>query len=201
MTTGKKRDKTVTVGFVALGCPKNIVDSEKMLAAIGQAGFVITADADNADAVVINTCSFIAPAKAEAFEAIRHAVKCKRQGAVGKVIVAGCLPERLQEELLSQTEGIDAIVGLGQRDRVAAIIKQTLAARKTGIYLDSQGKRVHDDRGRLLLTPNHWAYLRISEGCNRRCSFPQQAGRACPGRGGGTGGQWGGGTKCNRAGQ
>lgn len=168
---GKKKNQAVTVGFVALGCPKNVVDSEKMLAVIGQAEFMITADADNADVVVVNTCGFIAPAKAEAFQAIRRAVKRKKQGAVGKVIVAGCLPQRLQKELLSQIPDIDAIVDLGHRDRIAGIIEETLARKKPGVYLGGQAGQVHDDRGRLLLTPRHWAYLRISEGCNRRCSF------------------------------
>lgn len=167
----KKRNRAITVGFVALGCPKNVVDSEKMLAEIGQAGFVITADVDNADVVVINTCAFIAPAKAEAVEAIGRAVACKNRGKVKKVIVAGCLPERLGEELLSEITGVDAIVGLGSRDRIAAIIKQTLGGGNDRVYLPGSAGEVHDDRGRLLLTPRHWAYLRISEGCNRRCSF------------------------------
>ena len=90
----QKKQNNAIIGFVALGCPKNIIDSEKMLADIAQAGFLITADPENADVVVINTCGFIAPAKAEALEAIKHAVHCKLNGAVKKVIVAGCLPER-----------------------------------------------------------------------------------------------------------
>ena len=102
---GRKDDKAVTVGFVALGCPKNVVDSEKMLADIGRAGFVLTGDADNADVVVINTCAFIEPARAEAIEVITQAVECKNKGTVGKVIVAGCLAERLKGQLLSQIEG------------------------------------------------------------------------------------------------
>ena len=85
----------ITVGFVALGCPKNIVDSESMLAQIGQADFVISPDPDNADVVVINTCGFIAPAKEEALEAIRQAVGQKEKGYVQKVIVTGCLSERM----------------------------------------------------------------------------------------------------------
>ena len=80
--TGKKKQRPVTVGFVALGCPKNIVDSERMLAEIAQAGFLITADTNNADVVVVNTCGFIAPAKTEALEAIKHAVDCKLNGTV-----------------------------------------------------------------------------------------------------------------------
>lgn len=168
----KKKQKTFTVGFIALGCPKNIVDSEKMLAHIGEAGFAISGDPENADAVVINTCGFIAPAKEEAIEAIRETVRQKEAGNVRKVIVAGCLPQRLGDELLKEVPGIDAVVGLGQRDRIAEIIRELLVSRKPGrSYFAGSDDTIHDDRGRLLITPGHWAYLRISEGCNRKCAF------------------------------
>lgn len=182
----EKKQKSVTVGFIALGCPKNVVDSERMLAEIARAGLVIAAEPENADVVVINTCGFIAPARAEALEAIRHAVNCKAGGTVRRVIVAGCLPERLGEELFDQADGIDAIVGLGQRDNIARIIKKTIGSKSPGVFLDESpggavgngvagGERgrlyVHDDRTRLLIAPGHWAYIRISEGCNHGCSF------------------------------
>jgi ribosomal protein S12 methylthiotransferase len=167
----KKNKQKVTVGFISLGCPKNSVDSERMLAEIAEAGFVITADPDTADVVVINTCGFIAPAKAESLEAIRHALEHKFNGAVKKVIVAGCLPEREGEQLLSQAKGIDAIIGLGQRDNIAGIIRKTLSHRHPTAYLNQPAQAIPDDRTRLLITPGHWAYLRISEGCNHRCSF------------------------------
>jgi ribosomal protein S12 methylthiotransferase len=166
----KKNKNTVTVGFVALGCPKNIVDSEKMLAAIGESGFVITSDPDNADVVVINTCGFIAPAKAEAIEAIKSAVKRKKRGAVKKVLVAGCLSQRMGKSLMDEVEGIDAIVGLGGRDDIADVIRETINSDITQLCLPEH-IRAGDDKGRLLITPSHWAYLRISEGCNRKCSF------------------------------
>ena len=169
----KKEQKIVTVGFISLGCPKNTVDSEKMLAEIVQAGFLITAEPDNADVVVINTCGFIEPAKAEALEAIRHAVDCKLSPPrrVKKVIVAGCLSQRLGRQLFSQVAGIDAIVGLGQRDNIARIIEKTISARQPAAYLGHWPGQCSDDRARLLITGRHWAYLRISEGCNHRCSF------------------------------
>ena len=166
-----RKKKKTTVGFIALGCPKNVVDSEKMLAEIAEAGFVITAEPDNADVVVINTCCFIAPAKTESLEAIRDAVKCKLNGAVKKVIVTGCLPERAGRQLFDQVDGIDAIIGLGQRDNIARIIKKTLSCKQPASYLDQPKGTIFDDRTRLLITPRHWAYLRISEGCNHRCSF------------------------------
>ena len=167
----QKNKQKVTVGFIALGCPKNSVDSERMLAEIAKAGFLITAEPDTADVVVINTCGFIAPAKAESLEAIRHTAEHKLSGAVKKVIVAGCLPEREGKQLFNQVDGIDAVVGLGQRDNIAGIIKKTLSRRHPATYLNHSARTIFDDRTRLLITPGHWAYLRISEGCNHRCSF------------------------------
>ncbi len=166
-----RKKQKVTVGFIALGCPKNLVDSERMLAEIAQAGFVITSEPDNADVIVINTCGFIAPAKAESLEAIKNAVDRKCSGDIKKVIVAGCLPEREGQQLFGQVDGIDAVVGLGQRDNIARIIKKTLSCGQPAAYLDQQRDIIHDDRARLLITPGHWVYLRISEGCNHRCSF------------------------------
>ncbi|MBL7215343.1 MAG: 30S ribosomal protein S12 methylthiotransferase RimO [Phycisphaerae bacterium] len=168
------RKKTVTVGFVALGCPKNIVDSESMLARIGEADFIISPDPDNADVVVINTCGFIAPAKEEALDAIRQAISQKKKGRIRKVIVAGCLSERMGQTLADEVPDIDAIVGLAARDRIAEIIVDCLDIEKTAspkTYLQPAGISIHDDRGRLLITPQHWAYLRISEGCDRKCAF------------------------------
>ena len=170
-----RNEQRITVGFIALGCPKNVVDSERMLAEIAEAGLLITAEPDNADVVVINTCGFIAPARDESLEAIKRALDCKLTGSVKKVIVAGCLCERLGRELFHQAEGIDAVVGLGQRDYIAEIIKKTFSFGRPAAYLDQPpsaiSDRVGDDRARLLITPGHWAYLRISEGCNHRCSF------------------------------
>ncbi len=167
----KEQGKIVTVGFVALGCPKNVVDSEKMLAEIAQSGLVITAKPDHADVVVINTCGFIEPAKAEALDAIGHALDCKARGTVKKVIVAGCLPQRLGRRLVDEVPGIDAVIGLGQRDNIARIIKKTLSGQPPAAYLERWPKKCSNDTGRLLITARHWAYLRISEGCNHRCSF------------------------------
>lgn len=162
-------NRPVSVGFVALGCPKNIVDSEVMLAQIGQAGFVLSGDPDRADVVVINTCGFIAPAKAEAIEAIRQAVRQKKRGHIRKIVVAGCLSQRMGEALRNEVKGIDAIVGLDRRDSIAEIVTACLDGRSPDH--NTPPPIIHDDRGRLLITPAHWAYLRISEGCDRTCSF------------------------------
>jgi len=167
----KKRQQNVTVGFVALGCPKNVVDSEKMLAQIAQAGFLITGDASEADVVIINTCGFIEPAKLESLEAVAQAVVGKRAGRIGKIIVAGCLSQRMGRQLLEETEGVDAVVGLEHRDSIVEIIQRTLTSRRSLVYEDPLSDSVADDRVRLRIGPSHWAYLRISEGCNHRCSF------------------------------
>lgn len=167
------KQKLVSVGFIALGCPKNIVDSEKMLANIGESGFIISHDVDSADVVVINTCGFIKPAKEEAIEAITAGVRLKKKGRVKKVIVAGCLSQRMGRTLAEEVKGIDAIVGLGARERIGEIIAATLSAGKiqTPLSFLDRDETISDDRGRLLITPAHWAYIRISEGCSRKCSF------------------------------
>lgn len=172
----KINEEIITVGFVALGCPKNLVDSEKMLARIGESGFVLSGDSDNADVVVINTCGFIAPAKEEALDEIRRAVKQKKKGNVRRVVVTGCLSERMGESLLQEVNGIDAVAGLDQRDRIGEIIKDVIGRKGKGknkprFYRGNAEGESLDDRGRLLITPGHWAYLRISEGCDRKCSF------------------------------
>jgi ribosomal protein S12 methylthiotransferase len=166
-----KKHGNVTVGFVALGCPKNVVDSEKMLAHIAEAGFLITADPGRADVVVINTCGFIEPARLESLDAIAEALANKRQGRVKKVIVAGCLSQRLGRELLGQASEIDAVVGLEHRDAIARIIRAALVSEAARVYHGPSGPTTLDDRVRLRIGPAHSAYLRISEGCSHRCSF------------------------------
>jgi ribosomal protein S12 methylthiotransferase len=181
-----RKTRQITVDFVSLGCPKNVVDSERMLAEIAQAGLVITSKADNADVVVINTCGFIAPAQAESLGAIEEAVARKRKGRVKRVVVAGCLSERLAPERFKQIDGIDAVIGLAQRDNIAEVIKDLFFSCRHSdprapnapimsplcpMPAGARAERVADDRCRLLITPSHWAYLRISEGCDRRCSF------------------------------
>lgn len=167
----RKRHENVSVGFVALGCPKNVVDSERMLAQIAQAGFLITGESSQADVVIINTCGFIEPAKLESLEAVAQAVVDKRAGRVRKVIVAGCLSQRMGRHLLDEVEGVDAVVGLEYRDRIVEIIQRTLSNRRSLVYESPLSNSITDDRVRLRIGPSHWAYLRISEGCNHRCSF------------------------------
>ncbi len=167
----KRKQNNATVGFVALGCPKNAVDSERMLAQIAEAGFLVTGDVSEVDVVIINTCGFIEPAKLESMEAVAQAVAEKRAGRVGKVIVTGCLSQRMGVGLLDEAQGVDAVVGLEHRDHIVEIIRRTLSSRHSSVYHDALSEEVTDDRVRLRIGPPHWAYLRISEGCNHRCSF------------------------------
>lgn len=174
MSKKSKPDTAVTVGFVSLGCPKNTVDSETMLARIGQAGFILTGDLE-ADVLIVNTCGFIAPAKEEALDIIRTAVRKKKKGRIRKIIVTGCLSQRMGGALLDEIPQIDAVVGLGQRDDIVQIIQNALTSPQdvsnSPIYLQPSPRPILDDRDRLLINPSHWAYLRISEGCSRGCSF------------------------------
>ncbi len=167
----RTKDSPVTVGFISLGCPKNVVDSERMLAEIAQSDYVIVSDPQDADVVVINTCGFIEPAKLEAFEAITGALAWKKTGPVKKVIVVGCLAQRMGAELLNEFPEINAVVGLGQRDDITAVISRTLKSNKPGTYLGHSDSQIANDRVRLRTGPAHWAYLRISEGCDHNCSF------------------------------
>lgn len=170
----KSRKLPMIVGFISLGCPKNVIDSERMLAQIAQNDLLITSETDNIDIIIINTCGFIAPAEAESLKVIRDAAERKKRGTIGKVIVTGCLCERLGADLLKRIDGIDGIVGLVNRDNIGRIIKEVFSSVSPLVYLDRQtapDSQVLDDRTRLLITPGHWAYLRISEGCNHRCSF------------------------------
>jgi ribosomal protein S12 methylthiotransferase len=161
------------VGFIALGCPKNVVDSERMLALIAQAGFVIDYDINRADVVVINTCGFIKPAVDEAIDTIREVLSYKQKTEAKKVIVAGCLSERMKTKLLEQFPNIDAVVCLGQRDNIVNVIENLFSEHPAKFY-DSPAdwvNKTQNDTDRLLINPSHWAYLRISEGCDRNCSF------------------------------
>ena len=167
----RKKHKTVTVGFVALGCPKNVVDSERMLAQIAEAGFWIAAEPEQADVVIINTCGFIAPAEIESLAAVEQAVANKKKGRVKKVIVAGCLSQRLGKQLLERAAGVDAVVGLEHRDAIVQVIRSTLAAVEPLVFHGPTPAAMMDDRVRLRIGPVHSAYLRISEGCSHRCSF------------------------------
>jgi len=162
------------ISFVTLGCAKNLIDSEKMLGLLGIAGFVLVGPDRPADATIINTCGFIADARDEAFEHIAEAIAKKKSGYVGTVIVTGCLSQFWGPKLKKKFPQIDAVVGLSQRDNIADIVAQAINAngKKVPLFVDKQQfKEVTNDQSRLRLTEKPWSYLRISEGCNRRCGF------------------------------
>src|SRR5262249_56999780 len=118
-----------TYAFVSLGCPKNLVDSERMLGKLAQDGYTLVPDADGADVVVVNTCGFIEPARQESLGVIREMLELKKQGRVGAVVVAGCLAERKKENLLQQVPEVDQIVGVFGREEIAEVLDRTRAPR------------------------------------------------------------------------
>src|SRR3989441_9662552 len=119
-----------TLAFVSLGCPKNLVDSERMLGKLTQDGYVLAPDADGADVVVVNTCGFIEPARQESLGVIREMLDLKRQGRVGAVVVAGCLAERKKDDLLQEVPDVDHIVGVFGREDIAQVMDRVVAAQK-----------------------------------------------------------------------
>jgi ribosomal protein S12 methylthiotransferase len=161
-----------TYSFVSLGCPKNLVDSERMLGKLAQDGYTLVADADGADVVVINTCGFIEPARQESLAVIREMLALKEQGRIGSVVVAGCLAERKKEDLLKEVPGIDHIVGVFGREEIALVVDRAVQHRTEQRSLFRPAPvRALEDTARLRITPRHYAYLKISEGCDRTCTF------------------------------
>jgi ribosomal protein S12 methylthiotransferase len=189
-----------SVAFVSLGCPKNLVDSERMLGLLAEDGLAITPDQESADAIVINTCGFLEASKTESLGEIRRAIEMKKAGQCKRVIVAGCLVQRHKTKLLDEVPEIDRLVGVFDREHIVEAVRGKTNPRAEhghflGKYHDlseslqkAQGASVgtstaekqtksnrlpvfEDDRARLRLTPRHYAYLRISEGCNQGCAF------------------------------
>ena len=156
-----------TVALISLGCPKNLVDSEKILAHLAEGGCVVAAPLDEADVIVVNTCGFLSAARDESLAAIAEAVARKRTGPARRVVVAGCLVDRDAQRLHELAPGIDAVVGVNSRDDILAAVLGEGPASRVEPYRGG----IHDDAGRFRLTAPHTAYLRIAEGCSRRCSF------------------------------
>src|SRR5688572_30261634 len=158
--------------FISLGCPKNTVDSERMLGKLAQDGYALQADATGADVVVVNTCGFIEPARQESLAVIREMLALKKAGKVGAVVVAGCMAERQRDMLLEQVPEVDQIVGVFGREEIADVVDRALADRQEQRSLFRPAPvRALEDTARLRITPRHFAYLKISEGCDRLCTF------------------------------
>ena len=161
-------ERTRTVSFVSLGCAKNLVDSEVMIAKLGAAGWALVPEADAADAVVVNTCAFIDPAKAESTETILEHAERKRDGQ--QLIVAGCLSQRFGEELHALIPEIDGVIGTGAYASIADLLDDAVAGKKP-VRLGFEAQPEHDFLPRLITTPRATAYLKIAEGCDHPCTF------------------------------
>ena len=155
------------VGFVSLGCPKNLVDSEVMMGILARDGYELTPRADEAEVLVVNTCSFIEAAQKESVDAILEMAEHKKFGAAKKLIVAGCLVERYREQILEQVPEVDAVVGTGEVGRILEAVHGDLrvlpAHPPTFLY--------HEFTPRIVTTPGHTAYIKIAEGCGHPCTF------------------------------
>ena len=164
------RKSDIKVGFVSLGCPKNQLDTEVMLAHIAQAGYTITPEESEADVVIVNTCAFIESAKQEAIDNILDVAWLKDNANLKALIVTGCLPERYREELLSEMPEIDAVLGVGSIHHITEAIEAALAkSEKYARFDDKEKLELGGDR--VITTGDAYAYLKISEGCNNRCAY------------------------------
>jgi len=157
-----------SVSFVSLGCAKNLVDTEVMIAKLGAAGWQLEADAQRADTVIINTCAFIDPAKEESTHVILEHAAQKRHGQ--QLIVAGCLAQRYGEQLQSLIPEVDGVVGTGAYAGIVELLDDVEAGRRP-VRLDMQAEPEHDFLPRLVTTPRATAYLKIAEGCDHPCTF------------------------------
>lgn len=157
------------VGMVSLGCPKNQMDAELMLARLEQAGYTLTADAALADVVIVNTCGFIEDAKKESIDQILEFAQLKKEGRIQRIIVTGCLAERYQAELAAELPECDGVLGLGANRDIAEAVKTVLAGAPVVRFPD---KGCWDlDGQRVQTTPSFFAYLRVGDGCNNRCAY------------------------------
>ena len=165
----KKSD--IKVGFVSLGCPKNQLDTEVMLAHVAQAGYTITPEESEADVVIVNTCAFIESAKREAIDNILDVAWLKEHANLRALVVTGCLPERYREEILTDMPEVDAVIGVGSIHSIVEAIEAALdksAKQKYARFDDKEKLVLGGDR---VVTTEAYAYLKISEGCDNRCAY------------------------------
>jgi ribosomal protein S12 methylthiotransferase len=171
------------VGFVSLGCPKNLVDSEVMMGILARAGYELTPRADEADVLVVNTCSFIEPAQQESVNSILEMAEYKKFGRAQKLIVAGCMVERYRNQIREQIPEVDAVIGTGEVEQILSACEGEVRA---GAYAAAEAASesptylYHDLTPRILTTPRHTAYIKINEGCDHPCTFcviPQLRGK------------------------
>src|SRR5437588_6219261 len=165
-------NKTPKVGFVSLGCPKNLVDSEVMLGTLSRQGYSITPHKEDADVIVVNTCGFIDTAKKESIDTILEMAELKTQGNCKKLVVAGCLAERYRDEIQKEIPEIDFIFGPDELGRVLEAVQLDASAAVPDVSIDALYTSTQVPTiPRILTTPSYMAYLKISEGCDHVCTF------------------------------
>ena len=157
------------IGFISLGCAKNQVDCERMMYRVQEAGFTVCPDVVGCDIVVINTCGFIDSAKSEAIDHILQMGQLKEQGLIGKILVTGCLSQRYQQEIQQQMPEVDGILGTGSYTEVVPAIEKLLADESVQDFGSIDAPE--EETGRIVTTPEHYAYIKIAEGCDNRCSY------------------------------
>jgi ribosomal protein S12 methylthiotransferase len=164
------------IGFVSLGCPKNLVDTEVMMGQLTSQGHELTPHPSDADVIVVNTCSFIDPAKQESVDTILEMAEYKKTGRAQKLIVAGCLVERYRGDIRENMPEVDAVIGVNELEKITALCEGVTPAASgpSNLYL------YHEGTPRVLATPRHFAYIKIAEGCDHPCTFcviPQYRGQ------------------------
>ena len=157
------------ISFISLGCAKNLVNTEQMMALCRDAGHTLQEEPAGADVVVINTCGFIDSAKEEAIDTILSAAELKAAGQVRKILVTGCLTQRYQQEILTELPEVDGIMGTGSYGEIVPALAELMAGGRPCRFADIHG--MIDEFDRVLTTPKHYAYLRIAEGCDNRCAY------------------------------
>lgn len=157
------------IGFVSLGCPKNLLDTEVMLGELSQAGYEITPEESEADIIVINTCAFIESAKKESIDNILDIAWLKENGNLKGIVVTGCLSERYRDEILNEFSEVDAVLGTGSVHSIVKAVKEIEQGKKYSEYLDKNKVELGGDR--IVTTGDAFAYLKISEGCNNICTY------------------------------
>lgn len=158
-----------TISLISLGCAKNLVNSEQMLYLLIEAGFTPVPDPDGADAVIINTCSFIDAAKSEAIDTVLEMAELKKSGRLGKIIVTGCLTERYQYTVMQELPEIDAVLGVGSFGDIVETVNKAFDGESVSRFGDKNAPV--EETPRVISTGPSWAYLRIAEGCNNFCAF------------------------------
>ena len=158
-----------TVGIISLGCAKNLINSEQMLCLLSEAGYTLTDDPAEADALIVNTCAFIDSAKSEAIDNILECAELKKTGKLKTLLVAGCLPQRYKEDLMAELPEVDGVVGTGAFDEIVRVLEQAEKGEKPLLLGDLNAPV--SEAGRIVSTGPGWAYLKIAEGCDNRCAF------------------------------